>query len=170
MIPAELSERYAKALQQRDDAFERLRQQTARIRAHMAITAPRNRVLIVDDNEPFADAFSRAVHEMTGAEVVVVTRALDALAIARDCEAGDFAAAVVDLHLDHREINGITVAAALPRGVAVYLVTGALPDELAEAAKRVSALGAFQKPISTEQMAALCTGIRQRLPTQIAAH
>ena len=152
----EITARYTVAKRKRDETI-------ARIRREIAETAPRACVLIVDDAAEWAHMLAEVLRHDLGVDTVVVSDADEALITARDALTGDFAAAVVDLHLGHHAVNGLTVAAALPRGVGVFLVSGVMPDELAEAGRRVSAEAVFAKPIGAPEMAALCEAVRARV-------
>lgn len=162
-LPPEQAARLARARTAKQRAVTSLHAQIERLRTYLAATRPAPRVLVVDDHPEMATLIADAIREETGVDVTVVTHAGEALTIARDAGHGDFVAAVIDLHLNHPTVNGVTVAAALKRGVAVFLVTGAMPSELAEAARRVSAVGAFEKPLTSDMLHAMCVAIGERL-------
>jgi len=155
--------RFAKARRALDAARSTFTESIARLHAVIAALHPLPRVLIVEDDEFLAMQLAAIVREETGAEVVVCCTADDAMYVANAADVGDFAAAIIDLDLRHAQHNGITVAHALPRGVGVYFVTGAMPDELDRAARTVSAMGAYEKPLAPDTLTMICTQIRERI-------
>ena len=159
----DLASRYARALNARNAALGTLTESIARLHAVIAALHPLPRVLVVDDDEFIATQLGEYVEEETGAKPVVCCAAEDAMLAAQRADVGDFAAAIIDLDLRHALYNGVTVAHALPRGVAVYFVTGALPEELERAARTVSAMGAYEKPLTPDELVAICTQIKGRL-------
>ncbi len=159
----DLASRYARAVKAKNAALGTLTESIARLHAVIAALHPLPRVLVVDDDEFIATQLGEYVEEETGVKAVVCCTADDAMLAAQRADVGDFAAAIIDLDLRHALYNGVTVAHALPRGVAVYFVTGALPEELERAARTVSAMGAYEKPLTPDELVAICTQIKGRL-------
>ena len=162
-VAPELAARFARAQRAKVAAVTSLHQQIERLRTQLATTRPGHRVLVVDDNEAIAHQLARVIREETGADVTVSTDADEAMAIVQGASHGAFAAAVVDLHLNHPTINGRDLADALKRSAAVYLVTGMMREELAETGRRVSAEAWYEKPLSAADLQSLCEAIRRRL-------
>lgn len=162
-ITDDLAARYARALKAKNAALGTLSASIARIHAMISALHPQSRVLVVEDDEFIASQLAEIVREETGADVVECYNADDAMRCARQAEIGDFAAAIIDLDLRNPILNGITVAHALPRGVAVYFVTGAMPEELDRAARTVSAMGAYHKPLAPDTLTAICKQIKARI-------
>jgi DNA-binding response OmpR family regulator len=162
-ITDDLAARYARALNANNAAIGTLTESIARLHAVIEALHPQPRVLIVEDDEFIATQLAGIVGEETGTKTVVCCTADDAMYAAQRADVGDFAAAIIDLDLRHAQHNGITVAHALPRGVAVYFVTGAMPDELERAARTVSAMGAYEKPLAPDTLTAICKQIKARI-------
>ncbi len=156
VVQPSLAARYACAKQRRDAII-------AQIRRDIAATSPRARVLVVEDSVGIAHGLAGVLRDEARVDVDVAIDPARALEIARSTVAGDYAAALIDLHLNHSTINGLTVAAALPRGVSVFMVSGVMPQELAEAGRRVSAEAVYEKPLSIQDLQRLCTAIRERV-------
>lgn len=156
IVQPALTARYACAKRKRDAII-------AQIKREIAETSPRARVLVVEDAAEVAHLLAEVLRDEAGVDVDVAVDPVRALEIARSTVSGDYAAALIDLHLNHSTINGLTVAAALPRGVCVYMVSGVMPQELAEAGRRVSAEAVFEKPLGVPQLGVLCAAVRERV-------
>lgn len=159
----DLAARYARAERAKNAALCTLTESIARLHAVIAACHPLPRVLVVDDDAFIATQISEYVEEETGAKVVTCCTADDAMLAAQRADVGDFAAAIIDLDLRNSLYNGITVAHELPRGVAVFFVTGALPEELERAARTVSAMGAYEKPLTPDVLVSICSQIKGRI-------
>lgn len=155
--PSDRDRRYEQARERRNEALERLRRRVAQLQ-------PRARVLIVDDQRSVAETLAMSIRVQTGAEVQVETDPESALALAKRTKQGEFAVAIVDLHLEHAEITGLTIAEELlPRGVGIVLITGAVPEVIHDCAMRVSAFDTLTKPPSEQDLQRVCTEIKRRI-------
>lgn len=159
-IPTELTARYAAAKARRDAAIAN----SVVLREQLRPTLPDARVLVVDDQQTIADGLADMIHAETGAEVIPVTNAVIALHLAKTAPDGCYSLAIIDLDLGHHSITGVHVAKALPRSVAVILVTGVAPEALEEANVDVSAYRTYEKPLKGDVLSDLIDAVKARLP------
>lgn len=145
----------------------------ARLRGRIQDLKPAPRVLLVEDDPDQARMLTTFLQTRVGVEVETFHSGQSALDRVRQMRRGEFVGALVDLHLGD-EIAGDEIARELPRGVAVYLVTGALHEALHEAGHRVSATRCFEKPLTSADYDWLCADLRARAglntDTTVAPH
>lgn len=156
----------ARAAADADRALERLRAQVDQL---LSPTAPRTlrserfvrsrrvaAILYVDDHA-LAHLYGDALREaLPGCMVSVVTNADEAIAAARS---GSWTVAVLDLHLGHPSLTGLDVLAELPTSTRVVLVTGVLPEDLPEVARRAEVDAHLVKPFAPDALARVVAGL-----------
>lgn len=131
---------YLAAQSARDRARESIRRLTADIQR--ITSSPPPRILVVDDDAPALAMLAEEFRKATGLEVIGVRDATEA---SRMLEHNDFAAVILDMHLEHPSINGVTLAEMVPRGRVLAIVSG--DDRSLEVADALDAM-CIQKPCS----------------------
>lgn len=108
-----------------------------------------SRILIVDDEPSVGDAL-KLLLESSGYEVVLVTKGLDGIDLARTSE---FGFSVVDLYLT--DISGFQVIAdlrSLQPQIPILLITAHGTPQVVDEAKRLGAVGALAKPFHPAEL------------------
>ncbi len=124
------------------------------------VAPPPPRVLVVDDNLDMARFLTKVIRDNTGADVTYCTDPARAIELAAE----DWAAVVVDLHLDHAEISGVTVARAVRRNRTVIMISGEVTlERLREAGEELRADRLFLKPLTARDRYDLTSVISERL-------
>ena len=107
-------------------------------------------VLVVDDNEPTAQALGK-IFGVNGFNPVVVNRGGDALSYA---EGHSIDAAVVDLHLP--DLSGLVVTQKLRERLGaetpIIILSGDTSMEMLNALRHVGATYFFSKPVNSTQL------------------
>jgi len=150
--PRSQEERTSLATLARDRALDALRRQ---IEAFCAV--PSLRVLLVEDDPLFARTLTQSLRGLRGdIQVVRPLTPEDALRYATE---DSWALAVLDMHLDHPSITGVTILRHLPRWVPVVLISGEIPETVHALAKRLKADAAFAKPFPLPAFLDKCRGL-----------
>lgn len=131
--PRDIDHELSMMKRQRDSMIRRVSDVTKDVKRITSAPAPR--ILVVDDQPVVLGALAQSFRDLSGLEVV---ECHDAMRAKHLLATEDYAGVVLDLNLNHPEINGITLAEEVPRNRVLVLVSA--DPGAAEAAESLRAI------------------------------